>query len=160
MNFLKNYYLFFNKKLIGKPIKMSTDAKNEKTESTPIVVRVNSLTKELNVNSKEVMIISKKRLEYNEKGKKVPMGIRYVLLSNIRERKLIFSVPEIDDLLKTLDAAKPTGFFNYTVNTEKGIVDLVYKVNVLTVKIDQIEFIILALTELKEVIKRVDNSTE
>jgi len=68
MNFLKNYYLFFNKKLIGKPIKMSTDAKNEKTESTPIVVRVNSLTKELNVNSKEVMIISKKRLEYNEKG--------------------------------------------------------------------------------------------
>ena len=134
---------------------MSSQTKNDEISSEEIKFRVEPLSKTLVINSKILKIISKKRLEFDENGNKVPTGTRYVMLSNIRERKLIFSVDEIKQAIKALESGKPQGHFMASV-VDDSVIKFEYKTNILTLDIDEREWIILAFTELIEVIKSID----
>ena len=134
----------------------SAEVEKIQPNNTEIKVRINSDTKELSVNSFFTKIVSKKRLVFNAQGNKVPLGTRYVMIVNPRERKIIFNVEEIDELLGMIESSLATKNFSF-VCLDESTIDITYKMkNQLKLDMNELDFIVLALTELKNIISKID----
>jgi len=160
MSITKNKKSVKTESEVAEVIEATAEVEKIQQNNTEIKVRINATTKELSVNSTLTKIISKKRLVFDAQGNKVPLGSRYIMIVNPRERKIIFNVEELDELLEMVETSIATKNFSFVCLDEASI-DITYKMkNQLKLDINELDFVVLALTELKNIISKIDSIQE